>query len=72
MAITKSNKQELSFDHGKPNEKGGCTLATPYALMKSLILDFQITNSSLGLLHFLALEWCFSAEQMSQRAQMEG
>jgi hypothetical protein len=30
MAITKSNKHKLSFDHDKPNEKGGCTLATPY------------------------------------------
>jgi hypothetical protein len=48
MAIAKSNKQELSLDHGKPNEKGGCTLATPYALMRSLILDSQITISSLG------------------------
>jgi hypothetical protein len=48
MAITKSNKQELSLNHGKPNEKGGCTLATPYALMRSLILDSQITISSLG------------------------
>jgi hypothetical protein len=48
MAITKSNKQELLLDHGKPNEKGGCTLATPYALMRSLILDSQITISSLG------------------------
>jgi mRNA-degrading endonuclease HigB of HigAB toxin-antitoxin module len=47
MAITKSNKQELSLDHGKPNEKGGCTLTTPYALMRSLILDSQITISSL-------------------------
>jgi hypothetical protein len=48
MAITKSNKQELSLDYEKPNEKGGCTLATPYALMRSLILDSQITISSLG------------------------
>jgi mRNA-degrading endonuclease HigB of HigAB toxin-antitoxin module len=47
MAITKSNKQELSLDHGKPNEKGGYTLTTPYALMRSLILDSQITISSL-------------------------
>jgi hypothetical protein len=43
MAITKSNKHKLSLDYKKPNEKGGCTLATPYALMKFLILDSQIS-----------------------------
>jgi hypothetical protein len=48
MAITKSNKHKLSFDHDKPNEKGGCTLATPYALMRSLILDSQISITPLG------------------------
>jgi hypothetical protein len=47
MAITKSNKQEPSIDRDKPYEMGGCTLATPYALMGSLILDSQITISSL-------------------------
>jgi hypothetical protein len=66
MAITKSNKQELSLDHGKPNEKSGCTLATPYALMRSLILDSQIAISSLGSCTPLAHERCFSAEQMSK------
>ena len=30
------------------NEKGGFTLATPYALMRSLILDYQITITPLG------------------------
>ena len=34
MAITKSNKHKLSLDHNKPNEKGGCTLATLLALMR--------------------------------------
>jgi hypothetical protein len=53
MVITKSKKQELSLDHGKPNEMDGCTLATPYALMMSLILDSQITISSLGSCTFL-------------------
>jgi hypothetical protein len=48
MAITKSNRQELSLDRDKPNEMGGYTLATPYALIRSLILDSQITISSLG------------------------
>jgi hypothetical protein len=48
MAITKSKKHKLSLDHDKPNEKGGCTLATPYALMRSLILDSQISIISLG------------------------
>jgi hypothetical protein len=48
MAITKSNKYKLSLDHDKPNEKGGCTLATPYALMRSLTLDYQISIASLG------------------------
>ena len=48
MAITKSNKHKLSLDQDKPNEKGECTLATPYALMRSLILDYQITITPLG------------------------
>jgi hypothetical protein len=48
MAITKSNKHKLALDHDKPNEKGGYTLATPYALMRSLILDSQISITPLG------------------------
>jgi hypothetical protein len=48
MAITKSNKHKLSLDQDKPNEKGGCTLATPYTLMRSLILDYQISITPLG------------------------
>jgi hypothetical protein len=56
MAITKSNKQERSLDHRKPNEKGGCTLATPYALMRSLILDSQIIISSLGSCNLLHMK----------------
>jgi hypothetical protein len=48
MPITKSNKHKLSLDHDKPNEEGGCTLATPYALMRSLILDYQISITPLG------------------------
>ena len=48
MVITKSNKHKLSLDHDKPNEKGGCTLATLLALMRTLILDSQITITSLG------------------------
>ena len=47
MEITKSNKHKLSLDQDKPNEKGGCTLATPYALMRSLILDYQISITPL-------------------------
>ena len=45
---TKSNKHKLSLDQDKPNEKGGCTLATLYSLMRSLILDSQISITSLG------------------------
>jgi hypothetical protein len=48
MAITKSNKHKLSLDYDKPNKKGECTLATPYALMRSLILDSQISITPLG------------------------
>ena len=48
MAITKSNKHKLSLDQDKPNKKGGCTLATPYVLMMSLILDSQISITPLG------------------------
>jgi hypothetical protein len=48
MAITKSNKHKLSLDYDKPNEKGECKLATLYALMRSLILDSQISITTLG------------------------
>jgi hypothetical protein len=51
MAITKSNKLELSLDHNKPNAK----------------MDAHL----LGLLHSLALQRCFSAEQMSKRPLKE-
>ena len=47
MTITKSNKHKLSLDQDKPNEKDGCTLATPYALMRSLILDYHISITPL-------------------------
>jgi hypothetical protein len=48
MAITKSNKHKLSLDQDKPNEEGGYTLATPYAPMRSLILDSQILITLIG------------------------
>jgi hypothetical protein len=48
MTITKSNKHKLSLDQDKPNEKGGYTLATPYPLMRSLILYYQISITPLG------------------------
>jgi hypothetical protein len=56
MAITKSNKHKLSLEHDKPNEKGGCTLVTLYALMKLLTLDSQISNHFNRLLLSLALK----------------
>ena len=33
MTITKSNKHELSLDHDKPNEKGGCTVSFCFYLV---------------------------------------
>ena len=48
MAITKTNKHKLSLGQAKPNEKGGFTLATSYALMMFLILDYQISITPLG------------------------
>jgi hypothetical protein len=65
MAITKSNKQELSLDHEKPNEKGGCTLAT---LCTNEVLNLGFSNHNLltRLLNYLAHERCFSTEQMSK------
>jgi hypothetical protein len=47
-AITKSNEHKLSLDYDKHNKKGGCSLATPYALIRSLILDSQISITPLG------------------------
>jgi hypothetical protein len=47
--ITKSNKHKLSLNQDKPKEKGGCTLVAPYALMRSLILDSQISITPLSL-----------------------
>ena len=42
MAITKSNKQELSLDHDKPNEKGGWILC--YSL-KALVWFWLIDET---------------------------
>ena len=71
MVITKSNKHKLSLDQDKPNDKGGCTLATPYALMRILNLGFSNLNHPTRLLLSLALHWCFSAEQMGKRPHMD-
>jgi hypothetical protein len=68
MAIMKSNKHKLSLDQDKPNEKGGCTLATLYALMRSLILECHI---SARLLLSLALQSFFSAKQMGKRVKLD-
>jgi hypothetical protein len=70
MAITKSNKQKLSLEHNKPNEKDRFTLATPYALMRSLILDYQISNTSLALaLHCTQMD--ASVDQMGKRGALD-
>jgi hypothetical protein len=70
MAITKSNKLELSLDHNKPNEK---MMHTCYSLVTNEGSQTLILKSlpSLGLLHSLALERCFSAEQISKRPLKE-
>ena len=54
MAINKSNKHKLSLDHNKPNEKGGCTLATLLTLM-GLNLGFSNLNHLTRLLFSIAL-----------------
>ena len=67
MAITKSNKHKLSLDPNKPNEKGGCTLATPYALTRSLILrDYQISITPLGMNSPLVSNVCYQLKQMAR------
>ena len=48
LPTTKTNKHKLSLDQDKPSEKGGCTLATPYTLIRSLILNYQISITPLG------------------------
>ena len=70
MAITKSNKPELSLDPNKPNEMSGCTLATLNALMRSLILRLSNLNNLTRLLLSLAHQWMFSAETMGKRPLM--
>ena len=71
MEIPKSNKHKLSLDHDKPNEKGGCTLATPYALMRFLILGLTNLNHPTWLLQSLELQMVASAEQMSKRGELD-
>jgi hypothetical protein len=65
MAITKSNKLELSLDHNKPNEKIDAHCYTLVTSEESQTLILKLL-SSLGLLHSLALQRCLSAEQMSK------
>ena len=52
MAITKSNKHELSLDHVKPNEKMDAHLTTLDSLMRLLswILKSQPPHQDLALL----------------------
>ena len=66
MAITKSNKHKLSLDQDKPNEKGGCTLATPYVTNEVLNFGLSNLNHPTRLLNSLELQRCFSAEQMGK------
>jgi hypothetical protein len=43
ILITKSNKHKLSFDLDKPNEKGGCILATLHIVIRSKSCDYKIS-----------------------------
>jgi hypothetical protein len=70
MPITKSNKHKLSLDHDKRNEEGGCTLATLYALIRSLILDYQISITPLGSCTPLNTNVLLGAKQKGKRASM--
>jgi len=49
MSISKSNKHELSLDLTKPDEKSGCTLATPYALIDVGIDPFESLSHKLSI-----------------------
>jgi hypothetical protein len=71
MAITKSNKHKLSLDHDKPNEKGGCTLATLYALMKLLILILKSWTSFNVALALPCTQSVSLAEQTGKSAGVE-
>jgi len=75
MSITKTNKHKLSLDLNKPNEEGWCTLATPYALMESLILQLANPNHSIKRELPLALQWVYGTILNGKRvpmAKMEG
>ena len=69
MAITKSNKHELSLDLTKPNEKSRCTLAT-LCTNEVLNLGLANLNNPTRLLLSLAHQMVSSAEQMGKRASM--
>lgn len=63
MSITKSNKHNKHLlDLNKPDEEGGCTLATPYALMSSLISRSSNLNHLTRFFLSLAQKSVFSAE----------
>ena len=69
MAITKSNKHKLSLDQDKPNEKGGCTLAT--CTSEVLNLELANLNHPTRLLLSLALQSVFSAKKMGKRTKLD-
>jgi hypothetical protein len=59
MAITKSNKHELSLDHNKPREKGGCTLCYSWSSLMRALFGFLNLNHLTRTLLFLALSKVF-------------
>ena len=71
MVITKSNKHKLLLDHDKPNEKGWMHTCYSPCTNKAIILDSQISITSVGSFSPLHSQGCFIAEQMGKRPPLD-
>ena len=66
MAITKSNKHELSLDHDKPMRRVDAHFATLDLTNEGSLWDSQISITSLGPCSSWHSQTCFSAVRMSK------
>ena len=71
MTITKSNKHEVSLDHDKPNEKGGCTLCYSWSSLMRSLFGFSNLNHHL-LIRLVTVKWEFVLVTLGDRHHLDG
>ena len=71
MPITKSNKQRTSLDLNSAKRMNGCTLATLFALMMSLILQLRTLLITSSAQLALALQSLHTTSQNGKSTEME-